>query len=206
MKRFLLLASLAAVAVSGVAAIPATDAGAVICKGKRISNKKMRVKCPTAKLRGPQGPTGPQGPAGPAGGSSAGAGFLGAFSLRGDAVIPARNLFAGHGFEFDGACSGAGNPEPSLEATSSNVAVSQIGQTTVGNANTNGVENDDADPGEADVNLDPGADDNVVNVLVVRPTNGNNSTLIYTLNGPEQGDDCRIDGIGMAGLNVSPTS
>jgi hypothetical protein len=89
MKRFLLLASLAAVAVGGVAAIPA-DAGAakVKCKGKVKLNKpggkkgKVKVKCPRNKLRGPAGPAGPQGPQGEPGTGTGG----GAAAIRFDAV------------------------------------------------------------------------------------------------------------------------
>ena len=62
MKRFMLLVSVAAVAIGVTAALPASS-GAVTCKLKG-GNK---VKCPTKKLRGPQGPQGPQGPSGPAG-------------------------------------------------------------------------------------------------------------------------------------------
>ena len=197
MKRFLLLASLAAVAVGGVAAVPA-EAGAATAKCKLVG--KRTVKCPRGKLRGPRGPRGPQGPAGPlvhGDPTGTGAAFVGAFSLRGDAVIPGTNLFAGDSFEFDATCPAPGNPEPSLE---SGADFTQIGQTATG-ANVNNI----AGSGDED-NLDPDADDDVVNILVIRPASGNNSVVIYTLDGPEAGDDCRIDGVGVSGTASAPVS
>ena len=211
MKRFLLLASLAAVAVSGVAAIPATDAGAVICKGKKITKKKIRVKCPTRKLRGPQGPAGPQGPVGPAGPSTGstgagGAGFIGSFSLRGDAVIPATNLFAGDNFEFDAACNGGGDIHVTLEAVGNSVGVSSASLDVIGEDVDNGVLDNSQNVGEADENLAPDDDDSQIVTTVVRPPSGNNSVLIYSLEEGEQGDDCRVDGIGLRGQTSAPTS
>lgn len=62
MKRLLLMATVAAVAIGVLGALPASS-GAVTCKLK--GSKK--VKCPTGKLTGPEGPVGPVGPAGEAG-------------------------------------------------------------------------------------------------------------------------------------------
>jgi hypothetical protein len=202
MKRFLLLASLAAVAVGGVAAIPA-DAGAakVKCKGKVKLNKpggkkgKVKVKCPRNKLRGPAGPAGPQGPQGEPGTGTGG----GANALRFDSIGSSLEtvIATAQGLEIQAECLGDEfTSDTEIQSVENNGAL-HLSQ----------FDEDDASP---DIDYDPDFDDGDSENIESNDDDNNSrfefrsrgGTVIVTgqlgagdgTNGGPQGSDCSLWG------------
>ena len=190
MKRFLLLASLAAVAVGGVAAIPA-NAGAAKVKCKLVGKKS--VKCPAGKLRGPQGPAGPAGEAGAAG-DGAGANRFALFMQAGDAHAEFLTV--------EGAVAEANCEDPGGDFQNTNLQGTSVddGYASVRGVDTagNGASDDDEDFNTGDdVELDGGNFDGTFNLLY---TAGPGAEILRATYAIEDGDpmgnqfDCIIVG------------